>query len=93
MKHEGPGPISQRRHVSIKVSLSGSDDTAAEAGAPASGHRQRAELTALLSKLLGHGMAPSAQRPALAITGRQHAPEHTSCQGLPRARAMHSWQL
>lgn len=91
MKHEGLGPTSQRRHVSIKVSLSGSDDTAAEAGASASGQRQRAKLIALVSKLLGHGMATSAQRPALASTGRRQASEHTSCQGLSRARAMDSW--
>lgn len=88
MKQDGAAPASQRRHVSIRVSLSGSDDTAAEAGSMDPGGQKRAELIALVNKLLGHDQ----------LMPKQHANQprsHTAapakvCRRMPWVRAVHN---
>jgi hypothetical protein len=82
-KHNDAAAANQRRHVSIRVSLSGSDDTTAEAGA-ACGSRPRTELISLVNKLLGHSeSAPDRQQ---VRSGTQTLPPVKGCQSLPWVR-------
>jgi hypothetical protein len=85
-KQNGAAPASQRRHVSIRVSLSGSDDTTAEAGA-ACGSRPRTELISLVSKLLGHSESQRGRHQAQSET--QTSSPVKGCQSLPWVGALH----
>lgn len=55
----------QRRHVSVRVSLSGSDDTAANVATALAGSRHRAGLVALVTKLLDRGESAYATKSSL----------------------------
>ena len=83
-RQKGATLANQRRHVSIRVSLSGSDDTTAEAGS-AYGSRQRTELISLVDKLLGH--SKSAPDRHQVRSGTQILPSVKGRQSLPWVRA------
>jgi hypothetical protein len=90
MKQDGGAPLGQRRHVSIRVSLSGSDATAADAGAGAPGDRRRAEVIALVTKLLGHDTSMPSQHQTRPVM--HTAAARKTGRSLPRVRVLYSVQ-